>query len=203
VSIVCLGWGSLVWDPADLPIEQADPVETAWLVDGPYLPVEFARHSNGGRMTLVLVPDRRLVPVLWTQMLVRDLDAAKRSLAMRECRRPDRRPVTEDRIQRFVDESCGYWTRNGDSRGQCADVVRQWATRRDVEAVIWTDLPPRFNRINGLIPNSEEVIEFLRHREGQELQNAMEYIRKAPKQISTEYRSQIEEQLQWMPTGIV
>jgi hypothetical protein len=72
-----------------------------------------------------------------------------------------------------------------------------------VEAVIWTDLPPRFNRINGLIPNSEEVIEFLRHREGQELQNAMEYIRKAPKQISTEYRSQIEEQLQWMPTGIV
>ena len=203
VSIVCLGWGSLVWDPGDLPIEYTTPIERAWLLDGPHLPVEFARHSNGGRMTLVLLPDRRLVPVLWSEMLVTDLDAAKRSLAMRECRRRDRQPVAEDRIQRFVDESCGCWTRNDDFRSQCADVVRQWAAHRDVEAVIWTDLPARFNGINGQVPTSEQVIEFLRHREGQERQNAMEYIRKAPKQISTEYRSQIEEQLQWMPTGIV
>ncbi len=84
-----------MWDPDDLPIEQTDPVERAWLLDGPHLPVEFARHSNGGRMTLVLVPGRRLVPILWTQMLIRDLEAAKRSLAMRECRRRDRRPVAE------------------------------------------------------------------------------------------------------------
>jgi hypothetical protein len=68
VSIICLGWGSLVRDPDDFPIEQTDPVERAWLLDGPHLPVEFARYSNGGRMTLVLVPDRRPVPVLWTQV---------------------------------------------------------------------------------------------------------------------------------------
>lgn len=68
MSIICLGWGSLVRDPDDFPIEQTDPVERAWLLDGPHLPVEFARHSNGGRMTLVLVPDRRPVPVLWTQV---------------------------------------------------------------------------------------------------------------------------------------
>ena len=203
MSIVCLGWGSLVWDPDDLPIEQTDPVERAWLLDGPHLPVEFARHSNGGRMTLVVVPGRRLVPVLWTLMLVRDLEAAKRSLAMRECRRRDRRLVAADRIQRFVNESCGYGTRDGDSRGQCANLVRQWAARRDVEAVIWTDLPAKFNGINGQIPNAEEVIEFLRHREGQERQDAMEYIMRTPKQILTDYRRQIEAQLQWMPTSIV
>src|SRR6185369_1029997 len=120
-----------------------------------------------------------------------------------ECRRRDLRPVAEDRIQRFMNESCGYWVRDGDSRGQCANLVRQWAARRDVEAVIWTDLPARFNGINGQIPNADEVIEFLRHREGQERQNAMDYVMKAPRQISTEYRRQIEERLRWMPTSIV
>jgi hypothetical protein len=57
--------------------------------------------------------------------------------------------------------------------------------------------------MNGQVPTSEQVIEFLRHREGQELQDAMDYIRKTPKQISTYYRRQIEEQLQWMPISII
>jgi hypothetical protein len=102
-----------------------------------------------------------------------------------------------------MNHSCGYWTRGGDSRGRCANLVEQWAANRNVEAVVWTDLPARFNRINGQVPTAEQVIEFLRRREGQERQDAMDYIMRAPRQISTEYRRQIEEHLQWMPTSVV
>lgn len=40
-QIAIIGWGSLVWDPRDLPIE------SPWHDDGPELPIEFARISSG------------------------------------------------------------------------------------------------------------------------------------------------------------
>lgn len=201
-TIVCLGWGSLIWDPDNLPVEHTDPVESAWMPDGPLLPVEFARHSGGNRMTLVLVPDRKAVPVLWTPLLVADLETAKRSLAARECRRKDRRPPTDDTIRRFVDSSCGWWSRD-DSQGGCIDIIGRWAVSRSLLAVVWTDLPARFNEIDGRIPTAEQVIDFLQGRKGKELKKARDYITRAPKQISTDYRNQIEAKLGWRPTGVV
>lgn len=53
--IACIGWGSLIWDRRNL------DVDGVWRVDGPMLPVEFARQSGDGRVTLVLEQGFRLV----------------------------------------------------------------------------------------------------------------------------------------------
>jgi hypothetical protein len=48
MKIVILGWGSLIWDPRDLPHQEP------WLDDGPKLPLEFSRISKDRRLTLVI-----------------------------------------------------------------------------------------------------------------------------------------------------
>ena len=69
--IVCLGWGSLIWCPDSL------PTIGDWHADGPDLPVEFARQSKDGRITLVIEPGAKRVPVLWTRLTVGSIDAAR------------------------------------------------------------------------------------------------------------------------------
>ena len=78
MSIVCIGWGSLIWDPRELPIV------SAWEADGPMLPVEFARESSDQRITLVLVPSGAPVPTLWAKLGVKSLEEAKAALSQRE-----------------------------------------------------------------------------------------------------------------------
>jgi hypothetical protein len=61
MKIACLGWGSLVWDPREL------PVRGKWFEDGIFLPIEFARQPCDGRLTLVIVPDYEVrARGLWT-----------------------------------------------------------------------------------------------------------------------------------------
>jgi 1-acyl-sn-glycerol-3-phosphate acyltransferase len=50
MRIAVLGWGSLIWSPGNLKIDRE------WHEDGPFLPIEFARVSQDGRLTLVLFP---------------------------------------------------------------------------------------------------------------------------------------------------
>lgn len=75
MKIAFLGWGSLIWDPRNLQITGS------WETDGPLLPVEFARVSQDGILTLVLYPD---VSVLWARAAHRDLQQAIDNLRRRE-----------------------------------------------------------------------------------------------------------------------
>jgi len=78
MAIACLGWGSLIWDPRELPIRRE------WFDDGPLLRVEFTRQSNNGRITLVLEPTAPEVRSFWAFMDTDDLALAKRQLMVRE-----------------------------------------------------------------------------------------------------------------------
>jgi hypothetical protein len=178
--IVCLGWGSLVWDPRDLPIRGK------WFTDGPFLPIEFARQSSDGRMTLVLMPTTfPLVRSLWKPISVVNVAAARKALGKREC--PDRKKP----------ETCvDHWPHGSQNR-HVARQVGQWARGLQIDAVVWTNLPPRFGGEDNTIPSAQEVVTYLRELRGQERKQAKGYIRMAPTQIDTDYRRAIESELKW------
>ena len=183
MTIACLGWGSLIWDPRDLPIQRC------WFQDGPLLPIEFARQSRDDRITPVIVPGARDVRCLWSPMLVTDIDTARAQLAARE-------GMAQGSVARHI----GYWTTAGAGHGQAVDTIGRWAATLHLDGVVWTNLPPRFEQIER-VPTVEEVISFLRARPAPAQQRAEEYVRKTPRQIDTAYRRRIEAELQWPPLG--
>jgi len=181
--IGCLGWGSLVWDPRNLPIQGP------WFTDGPLLPIEFARQSRDDRITLVLVPGRPLVRSLWTVLSVVNLREACAALGQREGMRGQG-------VQRRI----GAWARGDPPEGgELAERIEAWAAPLGLDAVIWTALPPRFQGVSGRVPSAWEVVAHLDALQGDARQRAEEYVRRAPRQIDTDYRRYIELKLGWAP----
>ena len=172
MKIACLGWGSLVWDPRELPLR------TEWFPDGPSIRVEFVRQSGkeNGRITLVLLPSADAVTSLWAEMDSDDPEAAKELLRLREGK-PHRHHI-------------GLW-RNGEPEPGSLPGLSEWADARAVDAVIWTDLPPKFQGEEGRIPSAEEVAAYLQGLPTEPKAAAIEYIRRAPTQVDTAYRSAI------------
>ena len=174
--IACLGWGSLVWDPRALPIRGK------WFEDGPFLPIEFARQSSDGRITLVIVKDKPLVKSLWTMFTSEGVKGATASLAEREG---------------TLERNIGYWHRDGNSGGEFNDIVSKWAINKGLDAVVWTNLPPKFGNENGKVPTAEEVVHYLAGLPVEKQRHCKDYILKAPRQIDTEYRRVIMSKLNW------
>ena len=177
INIACLGWGSLIWDPQELPIRRH------WFEDGPLIPVEFARQSNDDRMTLVIVPSARPVRSLWALMDSDHLKEARKQLRYRE-----------GTSARYI----GQWSRGNRSPAGIAD-LGEWALARGIDAVVWTALPPKFEKMNHRLPSAEEVLDHLRSLSATTRGKAERYVRRTPRQIDTAYRRRIEVELGWLP----
>jgi len=180
MNIACLGWGSLVWDPRDLPIRRP------WFVDGPMLPIEFTRRSSNGRITLVITPNVALVRSLWALFSLDDVDNARTRLGERE-------GVPKDLVMQRI----AVW-RGGEERDPTCARIAQWARAKNLDTVLWTRLEPEMESVNGP-PTLNDVIKYLKGLQCQHEKylNAEHYIRMAPRQIDTEYRRAIEREFGW------
>ncbi len=174
MKIACLGWGSLVWDPRELPIRRT------WFVDGPMISVEFARQSDDGRMTLVLTEGAALVRSLWALMDCDNLGVAKAALKQRERTKIENIGALEPEIQ--TSSLIPSWN--------------EWLKTNQLDAVIWTDLKPKFST-KEMLPTEQQVLDYLDSLRGAKRALAEAYIRKAPAQIDTNYRRAIEAKLGW------
>lgn len=177
--IVCLGWGSLIWNPDTLPIKGG------WHSDGPMLPVEFLRHSGGDRLTLVIDDDAQRVQVLWAELDVADLASAIEHLRVREgCLGP--KPIAR--------------MSEGTERAHAADVA-EWAAGHGISDAVWTALGPQFSGERGRRPTLDEAIAYLEALSADARAGAEEYVRMAPRQVMTPYRRAFEERFGWTPLG--
>ena len=184
MEIAFLGWGSLVWCPLEL------KVKGEWNKDGPLLPIELRRLSKCGRITFVLHPGAKDVQTLWVYAVFKDLDRAIENLRERE---------------ETITKRIGFLSMpNGEHRCKVVpdvlDRIREWAVKKGLDAVIWTDLPEnpdKFKKKTKMELTEDNIIKYLKSLEGETLEKAKEYVQKAPKQIDTKLRHRIKQELEW------
>jgi|GEM_PF-173074 len=184
MRIAILGWGSLVWDPREL------QVRGRWNDDGPLLPIEFARISSHGRLTLVLHSGVDNVRTLWAYSGYEDLNPARENLRERE----------GTSLERIGCVSVADNQSHCHTVPEVCDIIRQWAEEKGLEAVVWTDLSSNFEDKTGMPLNEDNAVAYLRSLGGESLEKAEEYVRRAPSQVKTKIRERIERELGW--TGL-
>ena len=178
MKIVCIGWGSLIWNPGELIIQNH------WFEDGPMLPIEFTRISNDNRVTLIIDREAKSIKTLWALMTCDDLYKAKESLMKRE-------GISKiDRIHSAI--------QNETVKDKIESEIQKWLIEKGIDSAIWTGLSyskkTKYKR-----PSIDCIISHLSNLTDGQKKDAENYIRKAPKQINTEYRKTIEERLGWTP----
>lgn len=176
MKIACLGWGSLIWRPESLLIQNK------WFEDGAILPIEFTRQSDNGRMTLIIDKDALPVRTLWALMATDNLQTAIDSLKERES-------IKKDDLIHFAEAS-------DETEDEIKQIIIDWLKIKNLDMAIWTGLSLN-QRIQKERPSKDSVIQHLRELSYIDGKAAEEYIRKAPKQIDTEYRRAIEAEFGW------
>lgn len=176
LRIVFLGWGSLIWDPREL------PVVGDWQSGGPVLPIEFSRVSSGNRLTLVIDPDNGApVPTQFVQSPRLKLSDAISDLQQRE-------GMPSSKRIGFVDRSTGTQSARVDA---IATTIEEWAGARGIDAVVWTDLPPNFEERLGKKFSIETAASHVRGLTAEEFEGARRYLRAAPDEVETPLRAHL------------
>lgn len=172
--IACLGWGSLLWNPDRLPLDGD------WREDGPILPIEFARVSGRGRITLVVTDRGAPVRTLWVPLAVATLDEATAALAEREGVRTTR-PI--GRVP-------------GGDDYPFAEIVSAWVRDMGFGGAVWTALKPGMDeKARGPVPTLAQLRIHIATLGEAERADALQYVERAPPQVQTPYREPLRAML--------
>jgi hypothetical protein len=178
-QIAIIGWGSLLWCPGSLQIK------SVWHHDGPILPVEFARISKDGRLTLVIHPESTGQRTLWAVAVPEDMNAARESLQEREETSPS-----------LIHSGPADGEFSNGVTKEVRDAISRWLEEhQDFRGCVWTGLTSNWKEKQKSDFSIPRVVQYL-----QTLPNAdraREYIENAPLQIQTAARAAIREKLQW------
>jgi len=178
MKIAIIGWGSLIWDPKNLKTISDD-----WYEDGPMLPVEFARISNDGRLTLVIIPRCEKQRTLWTVSALTAIEEARENLRLREGRTKSQHIHSRIRGGAAKPDSI--------PREVLAEIDGWLEEHLDIDAVVWTGLPSNWEEKRGCSWSPIEAKAYLNSLVGDVYKKAEEYIDKAPSQIRTEFRKRL------------
>jgi hypothetical protein len=181
-GIALLGWGSLLWESAG----EFDAQHGPWQSDGPVLKIEFSRISSSrqGALTLVIDPASG-VPATVAYCFSRRSDIAQaiEDLRIREGTSVERIGWVEpDGKTRFRDRQSG-------------DAIRAWAAERDVDGVVWTDLPSNFAKKCRQPFSVPAALAYLQGLDAEGKAKALDYINRAPLFIRTPLRDAVADQM--------
>jgi hypothetical protein len=175
-TIAVLGWGSLIWDERP----DFDQHHEPWQLDGPLLPIEFARVSRTRLGALTLILDTRIGTVC--------------QVAYAKSKRKDPQDAICDLRTRegTTRKNVGYYFTDGSAKQAreptILDTVAAWARLQAIDCVIWTDLQSNFEAEVGTsfcVSAAVEYIESLSHA-GKAA--AASYVRQAPLFVVTPLR---------------
>jgi hypothetical protein len=176
LKIAVLGWGSLVWDPQDL------SVRGGFKADGPRLPVEFCRISRDGRLTLVIDETVGVVCITFSALSSFDtLEGAIRNLI-------DREKTGATGIgfagRRTTQPSVVAKERHP----QALKTIERWITYKKYDCAIWTALESNFCKETHQPFSVDAAIRYLESLDEKSLTVALDYIRRAPREVHTPVR---------------
>lgn len=163
---------------------------------GPWLPVEFARKSADGRLTLVLYGNH-LVSTFWTMSRHNNIDDACENLRQREGNAApgDIHYTTGGGLR-----TCHGAAPNSGTPDVSAAVETWLCARSEIDAAVWTGLPAR--GFTGLSHQAltREALAYATGLTGEVASRAEEYVRRAPATVHTPVRAALERApLRWLP----
>jgi hypothetical protein len=165
-------------------------MKSCWHRDGPALPVEFARISKDGRLTLVIRPGSTDQRTLWAAAVSEDINAVRQNLRERE---------GADSLSIHSATAGGQFS-NGVSN-EVREAITGWlGDHRELAGCVWTGLSSNWSEKEGSDFSAESAIRYLRGLE--DPARAQEYIQNTPEQIQTAVRAAAREQLRWRDAAL-
>lgn len=178
--IVILGWGSLLWDKKPEFDEHLGP----WELDGPELKIEFSRVSQSRCGALTLVVDQ----ANGTSCRVACARSKRRDPEDAICDLRSREGTTRANIGfHFVD---GSRTNSRDPKITAA--INGWAGAKAIDVVVWTDLPPNFEKEYGQAFSVDNALAHICTLDAHAKSGAAQYVWRAPAFVDTPVRRALQ-----------
>jgi len=182
--IAILGWGSLLWDKRP----EFDEQREDWRFDGPSLMIEFSRVSKkrNGALTLVLdTKNGKSCQVAYALSKRQNPDDAICDVRSRE-------GTTLKNVGFYFVDNSRKQAREEDA----LETIKNWASEKKVDVVIWTDLKNNFQKTSKFEKpfSIEAALCHIQALDNEGKAKAAEYVWRAPTFVETPLRVALQSQ---------